>query len=152
MSTTADIAHSLQNIFELFVRIGYVSAESLKLAPHHDDDLEIDYLRQHGANDIAIGFIKSIPWLVGPSVELITASEMTNWQQDAHLESSRELAAVDEGDSFWNDREIDGSWLSLTRGISVDDAQGRGDLLVIDASNGKTRSGIERRSSRLTLL
>ncbi|KAJ9604994.1 hypothetical protein H2200_010383 [Cladophialophora chaetospira] len=139
MNTTTQIAASLQRIFDLFVRIGYIPAESVRPGPHNDADLDVDRLRRLGMDDRAIEFIKNIPWVVGETVDLIVSSEVISWKDPFDLESSRKLCTNDGGVSFCVDRNLNGSWLSLTIPLAAKSKKRRGHLLVIDTARGTVR-------------
>ena len=138
MSTIAQIAESLKNIFDLFVKIGYLDADGMKLPPHSEDVFDIHHLRLLGMNNTAIEFIKNIPWYVDETDDLIVNSELLCWQVRVDRKYSRELSTTNGGNSFCADPATSGFWLSLTRPVSSYSDERRGNLLVIDTSNGET--------------
>ncbi|KAJ9604995.1 hypothetical protein H2200_010384 [Cladophialophora chaetospira] len=84
MSTTEEIVRALQNIFDTFVRIGYISEDAVHKAPNGHDQLDIHLCTELGMNNAAIDFVRKIPW-VDASVDFIPDSQLINFTRKSTI-------------------------------------------------------------------
>ena len=140
MSSLDQIVTSLNNVYSLFVRMGYLTADRVLQPPHNDTDLDIELCRELGMNHTAINFIKQLPWAKFDdenAVDFIVDSSLNYFANQGDLRASRGLSTTNEGVTFQVSRELNGCLFSLTDATSASGKRRRGKLLVVNASHGE---------------
>ena len=74
MSTHAEIAEALTQLYQIFLKIGYIAERRDEMAPHSTQDLTLELCGRVGSSEEAIALLQQIPWTTSRAQLIVGAS------------------------------------------------------------------------------